>query len=190
MSDIHQGAMRPRRILVVCLANQCRSPIAEHLLVSKLKEAKAPPEVEVSSAGIEGVPGLPATSGARRAMERRFGKDVLKGHKATHLSPALIAQADLVLVMTRGQRDFLRDEWAGVVDEIDEKVQTIGEFAGSPKVDVDDPVGGDDALYDACLKLLEELTAKAAERIAKTHRLTSAGSGPRGRPPQAGRRLS
>jgi protein-tyrosine-phosphatase len=159
--------MRGKRILVVCLANQCRSPMAEYLMASRLMDAKLEADVEVSSAGIEAVPGLPATSGARRAMVRRFGKDVLKGHRATHLSPALIAQSDLVLVMTRGQRDFLRDEWAGVVDKINEKVQTVGEFAGSPKVDVDDPVGGDDALYDKCLKLLEELSEKAAQRIAK-----------------------
>ncbi len=150
-------------MLVVCLANQCRSPMGEYLLAAKLEEARS--DVEVYSAGLEAVPGLPATSGARRAMERRFGKNVLASHKATHLSPALIAQSDFVLVMTRGQREFLRSEWAGVIDGVKEKVQTLGEFAGRPEVDVDDPVGGDDALYDACLKLLEDLTAKAAERL-------------------------
>lgn len=153
----------PQRVLVVCLANQCRSPMGEYLLATKLQEAHA--DVEVSSAGLEAVPGLPATSGARRAMERRFGKNVLASHKATHLSPALIAQSDLVLVMTRGQREFLRNEWAGVIDGVKEKVQTLGEYAGKPEVDVDDPVGGDDARYDRCLALLEELTAAAAQRL-------------------------
>lgn len=151
------------RVVVVCLANQCRSPMGEYLLATKLQEARS--EVEVSSAGLEAVPGLPATSGARRAMERRFGKDVLSRHKATHLSPALIAQSDLVLVMTRGQREFLRSEWAGVIDGVKDKVRTLGEYAGSPEVDVDDPVGGDDALYDKCLTLLDELTTKAAKKF-------------------------
>ncbi len=152
------------RVLVVCLANQCRSPIGEYLLATKLQDARS--DVEVSSAGLEAVPGMPATSAARRAMERRFGKDLLSRHKATHLSPALIAQSDLLLVMTRGQRELLRSEWSGVIDGVKEKVQTLGEFAGKPEVDVDDPVGGDDALYDKCLALLDDLTAKVAKRLA------------------------
>ncbi len=152
------------QIVVVCLANQCRSPIGEFLLARKLEEAGVG-DIEVTSAGIEAIPGLPATRGARHAIERAFGKDLLHGHKATLLTPGLIASSDLVLVMTRGQRELLRHEWAGVVKDIDEKVQTLGEFAGRPKVDVDDPVGGDDALYDSCLALLDELTTAAEERL-------------------------
>lgn len=157
--------MAPRRVLVVCLANQCRSPIGELLLAAKLEAARAD-GVEVSSAGIEAVPGLPATRGSRRAVQRRFGKDLLAGHKATALSPGLIGQSDLVLVMTRGQKALLQHEWGKVIEGVDHKILTLGEFAGRPKVDVDDPVGGDDARYDACLALLDELTTKAAERLA------------------------
>ena len=153
-------------VVIVCLANQCRSPIGEFLLARKLREAGGR-DVEVTSAGLEATPGLPATRGARRALERRFGKDELRGHRATRLTPALISASDLVLVMTRGQRDFVRDEWAGVVPDIDARVQTLGEFAGKPKVDVDDPVGGDDARYDACVALLDELTTEAAKRVAR-----------------------
>jgi len=158
------GGVKARSVVVVCLANQCRSPMGELLLAKNLQELRV--EAEVSSAGIEAVPGLPATSGARRAVERRFGKPLLAGHKATHLTPGLIASSDIVLVMTRGQAAFLKDEWNGVVDGVLEKVQTLGEFAGRPEVDVEDPVGGDDARYDACLALLEDLTDRAARRLA------------------------
>lgn len=157
------GPVPPRRVLVVCLANQCRSPMAEHLLASKLSRAHA--DIEVSSAGIEAVPGLPATSASRRAIKRKYGEDFLAGHKASPLTPAVIANSDLVLVMTRGQKALLEHEWTGVIDGIEGKIQTLGEFAGKPSVDVDDPVGGPDALYDACLALLDELTTKAAERL-------------------------
>ena len=161
---LDRAAMPGRQVVIVCLANQCRSPIGEFLLARKLEEAGVG-EIAVTSAGIEAVPGLPATRGARQAVVRAFGKDWLHGHKATLLTPALIAGSDLVLAMTRGQRELLRHEWAGVVQDIDEKVQTLGEYAGRPEVDVDDPVGGDDALYDACLALLDNLTAAAAERL-------------------------
>lgn len=161
--------MPPRRILVVCLANQCRSPMGEFLLERKLKE-KGAPDFDVSSAGIEATPGMPATSASRRAIERRYGQDFLKGHRATPLTPALITQSDLVLVMTRGQKALLMNEWEAVLPGLDKKLFTIGEFAGKPKVDVDDPVGGDDARYDKCLDLLEELTDEAAQRLAEGER--------------------
>jgi protein-tyrosine-phosphatase len=140
--------------------------MAEFLLDRKLKGQRSSLEVEVSSAGLEATPGMPATSASRRAIERRFGKDFLAPHRATALTPALIAHSDLVLVMTRGQEAFLASEWGGVLEGVDRKVQTLGEFAGRPKVDVDDPVGGDDARYDRCLDLLDELTDGAVKRLA------------------------
>lgn len=155
---------RPSHVVVVCLANQCRSPIGEFLLARKLAAAGRG-DIEVTSAGLEATPGLPATRGARDAVARRFGADELKRHRATLLTPGLIASADFVLVMTRGQSALLHDEWAGVVDRVNEKVLTLGEFAGQPKVDVDDPVGGDAARYDACLALLDKLTTAAAKRL-------------------------
>jgi protein-tyrosine-phosphatase len=139
--------------------------MGEYLLAEKLKKSGAAGRIEVSSAGIEATPGLPATSGSRRAIERRFGKDHLKGHRATLLTPALMGECDAVLVMTRGQKAFLEDQWAGVVEGLDAKLHTLGEFAGQPKVDVDDPVGGPDARYDDCRDLLEELMSAAAKRL-------------------------
>lgn len=156
-------------LVVVCLANQCRSPMGEFLLEKKLKE-KGARDIDVSSAGIEGTPGMPATSSSRRAIARRYGEDFLKGHRATALTPALIAQSDLVLVMTRGQKALLMSEWDGVLPGLDKKLFTMGEFAGKPRVDVDDPVGGDDARYDKCLTLLDELTTLAAQRLVDGER--------------------
>lgn len=141
--------------------------MGEYLLAEKLQKAGAAGRFEVSSAGIEATPGLPATSGSRRAIERRFGQDHLKGHRATLLTPALIAESDAVLVMTRGQKAFLEDQWRGVVEGLDAKLHTMGEFAGRPKVDVDDPVGGPDARYDQCLELLEELASAVARRLTE-----------------------
>lgn len=153
-------------MVVVCLANQCRSPMAELLLARALDERRAGGRVEVSSAGLEATPGLPATASARRAVQRRFGKDLIRDHKASLLTAGLMGQSDLILVMTRGQKQFLLHEWAKVIDRLDTKLYTFGEFAGRPGADVDDPVGMPDERYDACLALLEGLAGAAAERIA------------------------
>lgn len=158
--------MNSYHVVVVCLANQCRSPIGELLLARALSARRAGGGVEVSSAGLQATPGLPATSSARRAVQRRFGKDLIRGHKASLLTAGLMDQADLVLVMTRGQKQSLLADWAHVIDGLEGKLFTLGEFAGRPDTDVDDPVGMPDARYDACLTLLEELTDAAADRIA------------------------
>jgi len=140
--------------------------MAEFLLARQLEKIGDGASTEVTSAGIEAVPGLPATSASHRAVQRHFGKDFLAGHKATLLTPGMLVHNDLTLVMTRGQKAFLIDMWSDVVHDLKEKLFTFGEFAGRPSVDVDDPVGGDDARYDQCLKLLEDLTAVAAKKIA------------------------
>jgi protein-tyrosine phosphatase len=150
-----------KHIVVVCLANQCRSPMGELLLARALEGTG----IEVTSAGLEAMPGLPATASARRAVERRFGQDLLAGHKASLLTAGLMGQADLILVMTAGQKQHLLGDWSRVIDGLDDKLFTIGEFAGRPSTDVDDPVGKPDARYDACLALLEELTSAAAARL-------------------------
>ena len=160
------AAVAPTRVLVVCLANQCRSPMAEFLLALQLEKAGNGISAEVSSAGIEATPGMPATSASHRAIQRRFGKDFLVGHRATLLTPGMLADHDITLVMTRGQKAFLLDEWSDVVRDLPRRLFTFGEFAGRPAVDVDDPVGGDDARYDECLTLLQKLSEAAAKRIA------------------------
>ena len=161
--------MPPLHVVVACLANQCRSPMAELLLARALERAGAGGRAEVSSAGLEATPGLPATSAARRAVQRRLGNDLLAGHRASLLTPGLMGQADLVLVMTRGQKQHLLHEWGGAIDRLEGKLFTLGEYAGRPQTDVDDPVGMPDARYDACIALLEELTEAAAARMAASH---------------------
>ena len=85
-----RSAPRPRSILVVCQGNVCRSPYLEALL------RRALPDIEVSSAGFIG-PGLPvpdhsATIAARRGLN-------LSSHRSRLLTPGLLRQADLVIVM-------------------------------------------------------------------------------------------
>jgi protein-tyrosine-phosphatase len=140
--------------------------MAEFLLARQLEKIGDGASNEVSSAGLEAVPGLPATSASHRAVQRRFGKDYLAGHKATLLTPGMLAQNDLTLVMTRGQKAFLLDQWSDVVRDLPQRLFTFGEFAGQPSLDVDDPVGGDDGRYDQCLRLLDQLTEAAARKIA------------------------
>jgi protein-tyrosine-phosphatase len=139
--------------------------MAELLLARTLDQQGALARIELTSAGIEATLGLPATTSARRAVQRRLGHDLMAHHKASLLTAGLMGQTDLIIVMTRGQKAHLLHEWDRVIDGLGSKLYTLGEYAGRPEVDVDDPVGRPDERYDACLALLEELTGAAARRL-------------------------
>jgi protein-tyrosine-phosphatase len=90
------------RVLFVCTANRCRSPIAEALLRQRLPSRT---RVEVMSAGLLPGGGRVPQDGLQRI--RRFGID-LSGHVSRQVTPADVEAADLVLTMTRVQvRYFL-----------------------------------------------------------------------------------
>lgn len=88
----------PKRILVVCTANVCRSPVAEHLLRRHL--AKAGHDVVVRSAGVIG--GRLDVHPLTVAAAQMGGID-LTAHRSRLLTRELLATdgADLVIAMTR-----------------------------------------------------------------------------------------
>ncbi len=83
-------------LLIVCTANQCRSPLAEAVLQRRLSRQGA--DALVHSAGLyEG--GRPATEDAR-AIAAGVGLD-LSRHRSTEVSAELVGAADLVIAMAR-----------------------------------------------------------------------------------------
>ena len=80
-----------QNILVVCMGNICRSPIAERILQKKL------PGHRVSSAGINALAGKDADFQAiKTALKHGV---VVAGHTARQLTPEMCNAADLILVM-------------------------------------------------------------------------------------------
>ncbi|MES3025505.1 MAG: low molecular weight protein-tyrosine-phosphatase [Pseudomonadota bacterium] len=83
-------------ILVVCIGNICRSPMAEGLL------KRALPQKRIYSAGLGALIGKPADPIARQLMVED-GVDIGE-HRAQQISTALVARAELVLVMDLEQK--------------------------------------------------------------------------------------
>lgn len=79
------------RILIVCVGNICRSPMAEFLLAHQM------PGIEVHSAGLAAMVGEPADSTAQELMRER-GIDI-SAHRARPLTPEMMMEHDLVLAM-------------------------------------------------------------------------------------------
>lgn len=86
------------RILVVCVGNVCRSPMAAALLARRLAARR--PGIVVSSAGIAALEGRPADPIAVELLRER-GVD-LASHRARQLTEALVMDAELVVAMEQG----------------------------------------------------------------------------------------
>ena len=82
----------PGRVLVVCTANVCRSPLAEALLADALSGT------DVSSAGVRALDDAPMCAVSATALP------AVPEHHSRQLTTELVAGSDLVLTMEREQR--------------------------------------------------------------------------------------
>lgn len=112
----------PFRILTVCTGNVCRSPMAERLLQANL-DRLTPGQFEVSSAGTGALAGSPMETQVADVVGRLGG--TAAGFLARQLSPAILAQPDLVLTMTREQRSAV----VQIAPTLLKRTFTIREFA-------------------------------------------------------------
>jgi protein-tyrosine phosphatase len=86
-------------VLLVCVGNICRSPMAEVMLREALKDRS---DISVTSAGLGALVGYPAAEHSVALMQER-GLDI-SGHRARQLTPEMITATDLILVMEAGHR--------------------------------------------------------------------------------------
>lgn len=88
--------------MMICTGNVCRSPVAEASLRRELGKWFGDSAPEVSSAGIAGWQGSPATPEAVRAADER-GLDI-SGHIARRLTAGMVEDADLLVAMATEHR--------------------------------------------------------------------------------------
>jgi protein-tyrosine-phosphatase len=121
-------------VLFVCTANRSRSPIAAASFQKELANRGMADEWRVQSAGTWTTDGLPPAPEAV-VSARRLGL-VLAGHVSQVITPKLMQEADVVIVMERGQMEALQQEYAGARN----KVHLLSEAALGMPYDVPDPV--------------------------------------------------
>lgn len=93
------------RILLVCTANVCRSPVMEAAFHSEL--ARFGMSIDIMSRGIDGSPSGSLCKAAAAERSRIAGKSVDELHAPRRLNAAEIGSAQLVLVASRAERAHL-----------------------------------------------------------------------------------
>ena len=94
-----------QHILIVCVGNVCRSPMAEAALRNALGEQE---EITVESAGLSAMVDWPAAEHAEALLSER-GIDI-SAHRARQLTPELLHEADLILVMEAEHKKAIEAE--------------------------------------------------------------------------------
>jgi protein-tyrosine phosphatase len=125
-------------ILVVCLGNVCRSPVAERLLRLRFQEllGERASAVDVSSAGVRAMVGSPVHELSAAELVRLGGDPA--GFAARQVTPALPGEADLVLTATSELRSRVLEEAPRAL----KRAFTIRELATLLRADLDEPVTG------------------------------------------------
>jgi len=112
------------RVLMVCTANHCRSPLAEQILRRELDRAALPgPGWIVTSAGTDALVGREMHEHARTVLtERGYAPPPFAGRQLTE---TVAREQDLILVATREHRSKV----VALVPAVMNRVFTLKQFA-------------------------------------------------------------
>ncbi|MFL6131985.1 MAG: hypothetical protein ACJ72A_04260 [Nocardioidaceae bacterium] len=191
-SDPIVGAPKAFEILLVCLGNVCRSPLAEHVLRMRIGELlpDGASAVHVASAGVRALAGQPMDANAAAEL-RRLGGDA-SAFRARQLTSDIVGCADLVLTATRAlrsrvleeapralKRTFTMRELATIVgtpsfaeqhlDGTEALVATAASWRGSVTLDdydIADPIGRSAEFHRAVAEVVDADCSAIARAVA------------------------
>lgn len=134
-----------QHILILCVGNICRSPIAEALFAMRFD--KDSHNVSVSSAGLGALVEHPAHPIAQELMIQR-GLDISE-HRARQISPSILFGSDLILTMSSDQQKQVELDYPSTCG----RVHRLGKWG---RYDVPDPFQRPKLAFEQALTLIEE----------------------------------
>ncbi len=145
------------RILLICTANICRSPVAAALLRDRLRR-RGLADWQVGSAGTWAMVSRPASQFSVDVMGRH-GYNITD-HRATMVEERHLREADLALTMEEGHAEALRAEFPAQAH----KVYLLTEMVGLP-YNIADPYGGPAEGYQEMFEELSRVIDGGLDRI-------------------------
>lgn len=147
------------RILMVCLGNICRSPLAEGILREKVRNWPELPIID--SAGTGGWHAGQTPDKRSIAIASRYGIDISM-QRARKFSPDDFNDFDYIFAMDRSN---LNDILALAPQEHSSKVHLLLDYAGKGEADVPDPWYGDESDFEAVYQLLNEALDEVQRKL-------------------------
>jgi protein-tyrosine phosphatase len=153
------------RILVVCMGNICRSPIAESVFHALVKERGLSTSVEIDSAGTyAGHQGSKPDSRAIAVATVR-GYTQITQQRARRVLPRDFELFDLVLAMDQRNLRHLREMCP---PEQQHRLQLFLDYAGmGVQSEVPDPYYGNAAGFEHVMELCESGARAVMDRVAR-----------------------
>ncbi len=150
-----------KKILFVCTGNTCRSVMAQGLFKNMLRE-EGIKDVKVSSAGIAAL----SSYGIYGLLEKVLKEEDIEisNHKPTQITPQIVKDADLILVMEKRHKEAILE----MAPEVKNRVFLLKEFAGEKKnLDIPDPIGQPEEAYRSRLEEIKGYLVKILKKIKK-----------------------
>ncbi|WP_340198428.1 low molecular weight protein-tyrosine-phosphatase [Ascidiimonas sp. W6] len=150
-----------RRILMVCLGNICRSPLAEGILKSKTNHLN----VEVESAGTISFHAGKSPDIRSIAIAKKKGIDI-SYQRSRKFTTSDFERFDEIYVMDRSNYiDVL--QMAKTKDQKEKVKMILNLVFPGENVDVPDPYYGGDVGFENVFKMLDEACDKILEQLVK-----------------------
>jgi len=151
------------KILMVCLGNICRSPLAEGILSKHLKSLHLPHQID-SAGTINFHAGSPPDPRSIQVAADN-GIDISK-LSARQVSKNDFEKFDFIFAMDRNN---YKDLVSISTREQQKRIHLFLEFAGIGKQDVPDPYYGDKKHFEEVFELLDKASANVSSKLLKNN---------------------
>ena len=144
-SDKSEKEKGYKKILFVCTANVCRSPMAEHLFAHEIAKVNLPIKIETSSVGLSAMDGDKASQNSLDACQE-IGIDI-SSHKSAGITRADLKEAAAIFCMTESHRALIN-----MYFDLPEgyPIFLMREFINEGSKELPDPYGQDMQIYRKC----------------------------------------